>query len=104
MFTCEGCGTAYQPAEESAVARLYVKDSRCNHIEAQCSHCGLTEVIYLGPNRIQEVLRVAELTISVFAEATGRLRVRAENAWAAAEEEADRDEVPGSGDPVTAVV
>jgi len=87
MFTCEGCGTAYQPVEETAVARLYVKDSRCNHIEARCSTCGLTEVIYLGPNRIQEVLRTSPLPVSVFAEATARLRVRAENAWAAAEDE-----------------
>ena len=89
MFTCEGCGTAYQPVEETAVARLYVKDSRCNHIEARCASCGLTEVIYLGPNRIQDVLRSSELPVSVFAEATPRLRVRAETAWAAAEEETE---------------
>jgi hypothetical protein len=94
MFTCEGCGTAYRPAEETAVARLYVKDSRCNHIEARCASCGVTEVIYLGPNRIQEVLRPPRLPVSVFAEASARLRVRAENAWAAAEAEADRSE-PG---------
>jgi hypothetical protein len=91
MFTCEGCGTAYQPGEATAVARLYVKDSRCNHIEARCSSCGLTEVIYLGPNRIQDVLRTSPLPVSVFAEATARLRVRAETAWAAAEDEADED-------------
>ena len=89
MFTCEGCGTAYQPVEETAVARLYVKDSRCNHIEATCSSCGLTEVIYLGPNRIQDVLRTSRLPVSVFAEATARLRVRAETAWAAAEDDAE---------------
>jgi hypothetical protein len=94
MFTCEGCGTAYRPAEETAVARLYVKDSRCNHIEARCAQCGVTEVIYLGPNRIQEVLRAHRLPVSVFAEASARLRVRAENAWAAAEAEADHSE-PG---------
>jgi hypothetical protein len=88
MFTCEGCGTAYRPVEETAVARLYVKDSRCNHIEAKCSSCGVTEVIYLGPNRLQEVLRANRLPVSVFAEASARLRVRAENAWAAAEAEA----------------
>src|SRR4051794_30032451 len=91
MFTCEGCGTAYRPAEETAVARLYVKDSRCNHIETRCSHCGVTEVIYLGPNRIQEVLRAHRLPVSVFAEASARLRVRAENAWAAAEADAEAD-------------
>jgi hypothetical protein len=89
MFTCEGCGTAYLPVEETAVARLYVKDSRCNHIEARCSSCGLTELIYLGPNRIEDVLRSSGLPVSVFAEATPRLRVRAETAWAAAEEEAE---------------
>ena len=93
MFTCEGCGTAYQPVEATSVARLYVKDSRCNHIEALCPSCGQTEVIYLGPNRIQELLRVTPLPVSVFAEATPRLRVRAENAWAAAEDEADRLDV-----------
>ena len=89
MFTCEGCGAAYEPVEATSVARLYVKDSRCNHIEARCSCCGVTEVIYLGPNRIQEVLRVTPLPVSVFAEATARLRVRAENAWAAAEADAE---------------
>ena len=90
MFTCEGCGTTYQAVEETSVARLYVKDSRCNHVEARCAACGVTEVIYLGPNRMQEVLRASRLPVSVFAEASARLRVRAENAWAAAEAEADR--------------
>ena len=99
MFTCEGCGTAYQPAGETSVARLYVKDSRCNHLEARCPHCGVTEVIYLGPNRIQELLRSCAIPVSVFAEATPRLRVRAENAWAAAEAEADRAEPGHRGEP-----
>ena len=99
MFTCEGCGTAYQPAEATSVARLYVKDSRCNHIEAMCSGCGATEVIYLGPNRLQEVLRTNQLPVSVFAEASPRLRVRAENAWAAAEDEADRLAPGHRGEP-----
>ena len=89
MFTCEGCGTAYRPAQETAVARVYIKDSRCNHIEARCSDCGVIEVIYLGPNRIQEVLGGSGLPVTVFAEADARLRVRAETAWAAAEVEAD---------------
>src|SRR3712207_4333535 len=99
MFTCEGCGTAYQPGEETSVARLYVKDSRCNHIEARCSTCGLTEVIYLGPNRIQDVLGSSTLPVSVFAEAPARLRVRAETAWAAAEEEAEPVGLGHSGEP-----
>ncbi len=103
MFTCEGCGAAYEPVEATSVARLYVKDSRCNHIEARCSSCGVTEVIYLGPNRIQEVLQTSSLPVTVYAEATGRLRVRAENAWAAAEEEADRVGLDRSGDPSGAV-
>ena len=97
MFTCEGCGTTYQPVEETSVARLYVKDSRCNHIETQRAHCGITEVIYLGPHRIQEVLHTTGLTVSVFAEASSRLRVRAENAWAAAEDEVDRADTEASG-------
>jgi hypothetical protein len=97
MFTCEGCGTAYRPVQETSVARLYVKDSRCNHIEARCAHCGVTEVIYLGPNRIQEVLRTSPLPVTVYAEASARLRVRAENAWAAAEDAAGADEPVRSG-------
>ncbi len=98
MFTCEGCGTAYQPVGETAVARLYVKDSRCNHIEAQCIHCGATEVIYLGPHRIQQLLQATGLPVSVAAEASARLRVRAENAWAAAEAEANSGEPGRTGD------
>ena len=94
MFTCEGCGTVYQPVEGTSVARLYVKDSRCNHVEAHCPECGITEVIYLGPHRIQELLRTGGVSVSVFAEATPRLRVRAETAWAAAE-----DAVAGSAEP-----
>ena len=101
MFTCEGCGTAYQPAQETAVARLYVKDSRCNHVETRCGRCGATEVIYLGPNRIQDLLRSTGLPVTVFAEASPRLRVRAEHAWAAAEDEADRAE-RGQGEPTGA--
>ena len=99
MFTCEGCGAAYEPVEATSVARLYVKDSRCNHIEARCSSCGVTEVIYLGPNRIQEVLRTSSLPVTVYAEATGRLRVRAENAWAAAEDETVLGELGRHGEP-----
>ncbi len=94
MFTCEGCGTAYRPVEETSVARVYVKDSRCNHIEARCSHCGTSEIIYLGPHRMQEVLSSTTLSVTVYAEASSRLRVRAENAWAAAEDEADRADIP----------
>ncbi len=97
MFTCEGCGTAYRPVEETSVARLYVRDSRCNHIEARCSQCGASEVIYLGPHRMQEVLQDSPLPVTVFAEASARLRVRAENAWAAAEDEAARADTGGSG-------
>jgi hypothetical protein len=99
MFTCEGCGTAYRPAEETSVARLYVKDSRCNHVEAHCPHCGIIEVIYLGPNRIQDLLASTGLPVSVFAEASPRLRVRAENAWAAAAEEADLVDPGHHGEP-----
>jgi hypothetical protein len=102
MFTCEGCGATYEPGEETAVARLYVKDSRCNHIEARCCSCGLTEVIYLGPNRLQDVLRTSRLPVAVFAEASSRLRVRAETAWAAAEDDAESaepDELAHLGDP-----
>jgi hypothetical protein len=81
------------------VARLYVKDSRCNHVEARCSACGVTEVIYLGPHRIQELLATSPLPITVLAEASSRLRVRAENAWAAAEADAEGVDKGRSGEP-----
>ncbi len=97
MFTCEGCGTEYRPVEENSVARLYVRDSRCNHIEARCASCGISEVIYLGPHRMQEVLQDNPLPVTVLAEASARLRIRAENAWAAAEEEADPADTGGCG-------
>lgn len=86
MFTCDRCKTEYVPTEESAVAHLYLKDPRCNHIEARCSNCGATEIIYLGPQRLAQVLTEVSVTVAVYAEADPRLRVRAERAWAAAHE------------------
>jgi hypothetical protein len=84
-FTCDRCHGEYRAREANAVAHIYVKDSRCNHVEARCTNCGTTEVIFLGPNRIEQVIRSGQLTIELLAEASAGLRVRAENAWAAAE-------------------
>jgi hypothetical protein len=84
-FTCDKCHGDYQAHEGSAVAHLYVKDPRCNHLEARCTHCGTTEVIFLGPHRIEEAIREGELEVEVSAQAAGELRVRAERAWHAAE-------------------
>jgi hypothetical protein len=84
-FTCDRCHGDYGAREANAVAHIYVKDSRCNHVEARCTNCGTTEVIFLGPHRIEDVIRGGSLQVEVLAEATAGLRVRAENAWAAAE-------------------
>ena len=84
-ITCDKCHGEYRALEANASAHVYVKDRRCNHIEAHCSHCGATEVIYLGPNRLQAVLEASKVPLTVHAEATSDLRLRAERAWAAAE-------------------
>ena len=93
-FTCDKCQGEYDASKANAVAHIYVKDSRCNHIEARCTHCGTREVIFLGPHRIEEVIRSGDLPPSVAAEAGADLRVRAENAWAAAERGDRLDETP----------
>jgi hypothetical protein len=74
------------------VAYVFVKDVRCNHLEARCGHCGITEVIFLGPHRLQDAVATGRLEVQIKAEAPAELRVRAERAWAAAEEEAGQDD------------
>ena len=86
-FTCDRCHGDYEAAARSTVAYLYLKDSRCNHIEAHCSHCGNKEVIFLGPRQIALIIREVKVATVVEAEAVAGLRVRAEKAWAAAEEQ-----------------
>ena len=95
-FTCDKCQGDYEATKSNAVAHLYIKDSRCNHIEARCTHCGAREVIFLGPHRIDEVIRSGDLPPDVAAEAGAALRVRAENAWAAAERPADDPAQPAA--------
>jgi hypothetical protein len=96
-FTCDRCSGEYEARAGSAVAHVFVKDSRCNHLEARCGHCGTMEVIFLGPHRLEDAVRTGRLEVQLSAEAPGDLRVRAERAWAAAEREADP--APGDGDP-----
>jgi hypothetical protein len=85
-FTCDRCHGDYEATQGSAIAHVYIKDRRCNHVEARCSHCGTTEVIFLGPHRIEEAIRVAEVDPVIHVEADGALRVRAERAWQAVEQ------------------
>ena len=85
-FTCDRCHVDYDATGTNAAAHLFLKDSRCNHIEARCSHCGNKEVIFLGPRQISSIITQEDITPTVDAEATAPLRVRAEKAWAAAEE------------------
>jgi ribosomal protein S27E len=92
QFTCDRCHGDYQATSTNAAAHLFLKDSRCNHIEARCSNCGNKEVIFLGPKQISTVISTEGVTATVEPEAGAALRVRAENAWAAAEELAARSE------------
>lgn len=86
QFTCDRCHSDYDATALNAAAYLFLKDSRCNHIETHCSHCGNKEVIFLGPRQISAVIQDHGVPPSIEAEADARLRVRAEKAWAAAEE------------------
>jgi hypothetical protein len=87
-LTCDRCAGEYEARAGSAVAHVFVKDSRCNHLEARCWHCGTTEVVFLGPHRLQDAVRAGRLEVELKAEAPSSLRLRAERAWAAAEAEA----------------
>ena len=105
-FTCDRCHGDYEATARSAVAFLFLRDSRCNHIEASCSHCGTKEVIFLGPRQIAAIITDEGVTPTVEAEASARLRVRAEKAWAAAEEKdtTDRPEESGTTSPTVHAV
>jgi hypothetical protein len=85
-FTCDRCNGEYSAEQGSAVAHLYLRDSRCNHVVAHCCHCGMKEIVFLSPRQIEGVIREGKLSSAVFAEASTDLRIRAEKAWLAAEE------------------
>jgi hypothetical protein len=85
-FTCDRCSGEYAAEKTTAVAQVYVEDSRCNHVVAHCSHCGIKEIIFLGPRQLEEVIRDGELPTVLRAEASPGLRIRAEKAWLAAEQ------------------
>jgi hypothetical protein len=55
-------------------------------VVAHCSHCGIKEIIFLGPRQLEEVIRDGELPTVLRAEASPGLRIRAEKAWLAAEQ------------------
>jgi hypothetical protein len=85
-FTCDRCNGEYSAEQGSAVAHLYLRDSRCNHVVAHCSQCGMKEIIFLSPRQMEGVIREGKLSSAVSAEASPDLRIRAEKAWLAAEE------------------
>jgi hypothetical protein len=85
-FTCDRCDGEYSAEQDSAVAHLYLRDSRCNHVVAHCCHCGMKEIIFLSPRQMEGVIREGKLSSAVSAEASPDLRIRAEKAWLAAEE------------------
>ena len=96
QFTCDRCHSDYEATASNAVAHLFLKDNRCNHIETHCSHCGNKEVIFLGARQITTIIRDEQVPPTIEADATAQLRVRAEKAWAAAE---DKEPTPPA-DPV----
>jgi hypothetical protein len=85
-FTCDRCNGEYSAEQSSAVAHLYLRDSRCNHVVAHCTHCGMKEIIFLSPRQMEGVIREGKLSSAVAAEASPELRIRAEKAWLAAED------------------
>jgi hypothetical protein len=85
-FTCDRCSGEYSAEQSSAIAHLYLRDNRCNHVVAHCSHCGMKEIIFLSPRQMEAVIRDGKLSSAVCAEASPELRIRAEKAWLAAEE------------------
>lgn len=86
QFTCDRCHGEYDATARNATAYLFLRDSRCNHIETSCSNCSNREVIFLGARQISAIIREDGVGTTIEPEATARLRVRAEKAWAAAEE------------------
>src|SRR5688500_17386091 len=98
-FTCDRCHGDYDATAHNADAHLFLRDSRCNHIETSCSKCGNKEVIFLGPRQIATIIRDDKVTPTVEAEATPQLRVRAEKAWAAAEDVPAEPEAAGPAAP-----
>ena len=96
-FTCDRCHSDYDATARNATAHLFLRDSRCNHIETSCTHCGNREVIFLGARQISAIMRDENVAPTVEPEATPRLRVRAEKAWAAAEDSALSAETDAAG-------
>jgi hypothetical protein len=88
-FTCDTCHAEYRAEKGNALAHVYLEDRRCNHLVARCTGCGTQETIFLGPHRFADEVRTGRLTVLVEAEASSSLRIRAENAWAAAERTPD---------------
>ncbi|MDX6326720.1 MAG: hypothetical protein QOK15_3074 [Nocardioidaceae bacterium] len=97
-FTCDRCNREYSAEQSSAVAHLYLRDSRCNHVVAHCRHCGMKEIIFLSPRQMAGVIREGKLGTAVAAEASPELRIRAEKAWLAAEE---KEQQVTQGGPVS---
>ena len=84
-FTCDTCHAEYRAEKGNALAYVFLEDRRCNHLVARCTGCGTQETIFLGPHRFADEIRIGRITVIVDAEASSSLRVRAENAWAAAD-------------------
>jgi hypothetical protein len=101
QFTCDRCHSDYEATARNAVAHLFLKDSRCNHIETHCTECGNKEVIFLGARQITAIIRDEQVPPTVDPDASAQLRVRAEKAWAAAEDKEPSPEADSLGPAAT---
>lgn len=114
-FTCNSCGKDYGVTRENGQAFLFIGDPRCNHVLAECPHCGVAERIFCPPDLFVAVVDCGKVKVDHYPEASQVLRVRAEQVWLAAYEAAeageagedcDDDECDGSccsAEPVAAV-
>lgn len=88
-FTCDYCHGDYTATASNATAVVYFTDHRCNHIQARCTLCRRTEVIFLGPNKLEDVIRNGRIPVKAHAEPDGSMRLRAARAWKAADDAAE---------------
>jgi hypothetical protein len=92
---CDTCHADYPVAPANARLHLFLEDARANHVEATCTSCGVTEVIFTTPAGFIRLLTECKLSIVVHIHPDSALRERADRAWAnATDEEEDTPPLP----------
>lgn len=97
-FNCNSCGKDYGVTRENGEAFLFIEDPRCNHVSAECPHCGASERIFCPPDLFVAVVDRGKVKVDHYPEASQALRVRAEQVWLAAYEAAEAAEEAESGE------